>query len=121
MYYVHSLSPEMKFGFASFSYFGLAADFDDDWVSRYYAQELALLTVGVSPSLSYRVSNWLSSGAGPTILFGKLKQKTAINNPKNGGDGEIGQNRGPLAGRLQGEFSKNEIHFLNLTIHKLFH
>jgi len=79
-YYVHSFSPDLKFGFANFSYFGLAADFDDDWVGRYYAQEVALLTVGVSPSLSYRVNDWLSIGAGPTILFGKLKQKAAINN-----------------------------------------
>ena len=38
----------------------------------------------------------------------------------NGGDAEIDQTRGPLAGRLQGDFSSNEIHFFNLTLRKLF-
>ena len=79
-YYVHSFSPDLKFGLASFSYFGLALDFDDNWVGRYYAQELALLTLGVSPSVGYRVNDWLSIGGGPTILFGLLKQEAAVNN-----------------------------------------
>lgn len=83
-YYVHSLSPDLKLGFSTFSYFGLAVDYDDNWVGRYYGQELALLTVGFSPTVSYRVNDWLSIGAGPTVLFGKLKQKTAVNNVLDG-------------------------------------
>ncbi len=80
VYYVHSISPDLKVGFSTFSYFGLAADFDDNWVGRYFAQELALVTVGVSPSIGYQVNDWLSVGAGPTVLFGKLKQEAAVNN-----------------------------------------
>ncbi len=38
----------------------------------------------------------------------------------NGGDAAFDQTRGPLAGRLQGDFSNNETHFLNFTIKKLF-
>ena len=38
----------------------------------------------------------------------------------NGGDAAFDQTRSPLAGRLQGDFSNNEIHFLNFTIKKLF-
>jgi hypothetical protein len=38
----------------------------------------------------------------------------------NGGDAEIDQTRGAFAGRLQGDFSSNEIHFFNFMIRKLF-
>lgn len=62
-YYVHNISSDLKLGVASFSYFGLALDFDDNWAGRYYLEETALLTLGFSPSLGYRVNDWLAIGA----------------------------------------------------------
>ena len=38
-FYVHSLTPDLKFGVAADSYFGLGLDYDDDWAGRYYLQE----------------------------------------------------------------------------------
>jgi len=80
LYYVHDLTQEWKLGVAAASYFGLGLDYNDDWAGRYYVTKAELLTFGVSPTVAYRVNNWLSIGAGPTIIYGSLEQKAAINN-----------------------------------------
>lgn len=38
------------------------------------------MTFGVTPTVAYQVNNWLSIGAGPSIIYGSLEQKAAINN-----------------------------------------
>ena len=80
LYYVHDLTQEWKLGVAAASYFGLGLDYNDDWAGRYYVTKAELLTFGVTPTVAYKVNNWLSIGAGPTIVYGSLEQKAAINN-----------------------------------------
>jgi long-chain fatty acid transport protein len=80
LYYVHDVTQEWKLGVAAASYFGLGLDYNDDWAGRYYVTKAELLTFGVSPTVAYQVNNWLSIGAGPTIVYGSLEQKAAINN-----------------------------------------
>jgi long-chain fatty acid transport protein len=80
LYYVHDVTQEWKLGLAAASYFGLGLDYNDDWAGRYYVTKAELLTFGVSPTVAYQVNNWLSIGAGPTIVYGSLEQKAAINN-----------------------------------------
>jgi long-chain fatty acid transport protein len=89
-YYVHSLSPDLKLGLGSGSYFGLGLDYSDKWAGRYYAQSAEFLTAGVNPSIGYRVNRWLSIGGGFSIVYGELTNKTAINNllPSQG-DGRL--------------------------------
>ena len=89
-YYVHDASPDLKVGFSLASYFGLGLEFDDDWVGRYYLKEAALVTLGATPTLAYRVSDSVSVGAGPVFVYGLLKEKVAINNVLDGlPDGEL--------------------------------
>jgi long-chain fatty acid transport protein len=80
LYYVQDVTQEWKLGVAAASYFGLGLDYNDDWAGRYYVTKAELLTFGVSPTVAYQVNNWLSIGAGPTIVYGSLEQKAAINN-----------------------------------------
>jgi len=84
LYYVHDLAPQWKLGVAAASYFGLGLDYDDSWSGRYYVTEAELLTFGISPTVAYEVSPRLSIGAGPTLMYGKLDQKAAINNAATG-------------------------------------
>jgi long-chain fatty acid transport protein len=65
---------------AAASYFGLGLDYNDDWAGRYYVTKAELLTFGITPTVAYRATDWLSIGAGPTIVYGSLEQKAAINN-----------------------------------------
>lgn len=77
--YVHVMSPDLRLGVTVGSYFGLALDYGDSWQGRYYVQRAELLTMGITPSVGYKVNNWLAVGGGATVLYGKLSQDMAIN------------------------------------------
>jgi long-chain fatty acid transport protein len=86
----YSVSPELKLGFGVAGNFGLALDYDDDWVGRYYVQEATLMGVSLLPSIAYRVNPNLSLGASVNAMYGKLEQKVAINNVREGlADGQL--------------------------------
>jgi len=77
--YVHSVTPDLKLGISTGSYFGLGVDYGNNWAGGYYTQDAELLTVGVNPVLAYRLSDWLSIGGGFSIIKGNLFQRIAIN------------------------------------------
>lgn len=83
-YYVQPLGERWRLGFSLASYFGLGVKYEDNWVGRYYVQESVLLTLDATPSVGFKVNDWLSLGAGLPLQYGKFKVVNAIN-------------RGPLA------------------------
>jgi len=80
LYYVHNLTPKLKIGVSAVGYFGLGLEYENDWVGRYYVQEIKLQALGIQPALAYQVTDWLSLGAGVVALYGVLDQKAAVNN-----------------------------------------
>jgi long-chain fatty acid transport protein len=93
LHYVHRVTPDLRLGLSVGSYFGLGVDYGKDWAGRYYITEADLLTFGVNPGIGYRVNDWLSVGAGFSVMYAELKQKVAINNAavplQTGPDGEL--------------------------------
>jgi long-chain fatty acid transport protein len=90
LYYFHDLTPKLKLGVSAAGYFGLGLDYENDWVGRYYVQEILLQAVGIQPALAYQVTDWLSLGAGVVALYGVFEQKTAVNNiGPNQADGRL--------------------------------
>ncbi len=115
LFYVQPLGKDWRVGLSLGSYMGLGVKYEDDWVGRYYVQESALITLNVMPSVSYRVNDWLSIGAGLMLQYAGLKTKLALNNddvnPRNPAvpDGQmeykgdsfgVGGGAGILHGRL---------------------
>jgi long-chain fatty acid transport protein len=80
-FYSYSVSPELKVGAAVTGNFGLALEYDSEWVGRYYVQEGTLIGISILPSIAYRVNEQLSFGASLNAMYGKLKQRVAINIP----------------------------------------
>jgi long-chain fatty acid transport protein len=80
LYYVHNLRPKLKIGVSTVGYFGLGLEYENDWVGRYYVQEIKLQALGVQPALAYQMTDWLSLGAGVVALYGVLDEKVAVNN-----------------------------------------
>lgn len=78
LFYVHPLSEKVAVGFGSLSYFGLAEDFDNDWVGRYYVQKGTLLGMSLMPAASVKLADWLSVGAGLNAMFGYLDNEVAV-------------------------------------------
>jgi long-chain fatty acid transport protein len=79
-YYVHNLRPDIKVGMAIVGYFGLGLDYGDDWVGRYYIEEMKLQALAFQPAVAYRVNDWFSLGLGINALYAVLEKKAAVNN-----------------------------------------
>lgn len=79
---------DWQVGLGTLSYFGLAQDYGDNWVGRYYVQDSALLGMSVMPSVSYKANDWLSLGVGFNAMYGLLDTDIAVNNTI-GADGQM--------------------------------
>ncbi|MGH7906065.1 MAG: OmpP1/FadL family transporter [Candidatus Binataceae bacterium] len=79
-FYVYKLSDRLRLGVAAGSDFGLAVDYGKKWAGRYYLTRGSLLTGQVNPSIAYRVNDWLSVGAGFSVVVGRLYNQTKVNN-----------------------------------------
>jgi len=77
---VHKLNQDWSVGFGVLSYFGLAEDYGDNWVGRYYVQNSTLMGLTLAPAVSYKVNNWLYLGAGLNLMYGYLDTEVGINN-----------------------------------------
>jgi len=78
--YVHNVSPDLRVGVSVGSCFGLGLDYGKSWAGRYYVQEAEFLTIGINPSVGYRINEQWSVGAGFSAVNSNLKQKVAIRN-----------------------------------------
>ena len=79
-FYVHPVTKDLRLGIGVLGFFGLALEYEDDWVGRYYLKEVKLQGFTIMPSVAYRVNSWLSVGAGLNAMYGILNQKVAVNN-----------------------------------------
>ena len=79
-FYVQPVGDNLRLGFGVAGYFGLALDYGDDWVGRYFVKEDKLQGISLLPTVAYRVNEWLSLGAGLTAMYGMMEVKTAVNN-----------------------------------------
>ena len=77
---VEPVSEKLRVGFGMLSYFGLASEYDNDWVGRYYIQKGTLIGITLMPSVSYEVNDWLSIGAGMNAMYGYFNSDIAVNN-----------------------------------------
>ena len=57
LFYTQALSERFSVGVGVLSYFGLAQDYDDDWVGRYYLQDGDLLGLSFMPAVSFKATD----------------------------------------------------------------
>ena len=79
LFVVVPLGEKWRVGLGTLSYFGLAADYNDNWVGRYYVQKSTLAGVTLMPSVSYQATDWLAIGAGLNAMYGHLNTELAVN------------------------------------------
>jgi long-chain fatty acid transport protein len=78
-YAFYDLSADLKLGLAVTAPFGLKTQYNSDWVGRYQAIMSDIETININPNVAYRVFDWLSVGAGPTIQHTHTELTNAIN------------------------------------------
>lgn len=72
------LNDRVAFGIGLQSQFGLKTDWGEEWVGRYHATRSELLTLNLSPAVSWRVNDQFSLGAGLGIQYAKTKLANQI-------------------------------------------
>jgi long-chain fatty acid transport protein len=89
-FYSHQLTDRLRFGAASYSDFGLSANYGSQWAGRYYVNRESLISSKANPSLAYALTRWLSLGAGFSFEVARLTFKSQVNNilPR-AGDGSM--------------------------------
>jgi len=79
LFVVTPIGEKVRVGLGMLSYFGLAENYGDNWVGRYYVQKSALVGMTLMPSVSYEATDWLSIGAGLNAMYGLLDTDLAVN------------------------------------------
>lgn len=74
----HELDEHWSVGFGNYADFGLAANYDNDWSGRYFAQNASLAGLSFLPSVAYRFNEQWSLGVGVKAMYGMLQAQTAI-------------------------------------------
>ncbi len=77
-YYVRDLRPDLKFGLGVNAPFGLATEYDKDWIGRYHAVDSDMKTVNINPVLSYKPSERFSIAGGVNIQYINALLSSAI-------------------------------------------
>jgi long-chain fatty acid transport protein len=78
--YVRGISDKVALGLAAGGYFGLALDYEDGWVGRYYVDTVQLQALTIEPAISFRASDRWSFGLGAAVHYGIFRAELAINN-----------------------------------------
>ncbi|WP_077529485.1 OmpP1/FadL family transporter [Vreelandella utahensis] len=76
----HEMTDNVAVGIGLHAPYGLAADYDDDFTGRYFADETELTGIALTPSIAVDSSNGLSLGVGVNIMYldGKLSKYNDI-------------------------------------------
>jgi len=84
-YMSYQLNPNLWIGLSINAPFGLSVSFPDIWAGRNYAGNTTLSTYNATPSVAYRLNDWISVGAGLQIEYGRADLATGL--PVNGTGG----------------------------------
>lgn len=103
-YLTHEINESIDVGFGFHAPYGLAADYEDDFVGRYFADKTELTVISFSPAISVNNGNGLSMGLGLNVMYaeGRLSKYQDIR-------GVLAQQvgpaqAGPLANAYEAEF-----------------
>ena len=80
LFYAKPMSEKWGWGFTLVSISGAGLDYEDaqDFVGRYWATEVDLLTVSALPSVAYQLTDSISVAAGLPVMFGSLDMDIAV-------------------------------------------
>jgi long-chain fatty acid transport protein len=68
----------IRFGMASTALYGGVVDYDGNWTGRGYVTDATLLSFVIQPTFAYAVTDWLSLGAGPAILYTTFTERLKL-------------------------------------------
>ena len=71
LYITHRLRDEVAVGLSLHAPYGLKADYDDDFVGRFFADKTELEVIALSPAIGFDDGNGFSMGVSANLLYAK--------------------------------------------------
>lgn len=109
--YVSHLDENWTFGLTMNSHYGLSIDYPNEWAGRFFAQEVTMQSINLTPSIAYRINDEWSVGAGLVIDYATLDMKFAL----AGGQVRIEDDDVALGGIFSVHYRPSEITSFGLT------
>jgi long-chain fatty acid transport protein len=78
VYGLYDATADLKFGLAVTAPFGLDSQYNSNWIGRYQAIKSDLQIININPNIAYRITDWLSMGAGPAIQHASVELTNGI-------------------------------------------
>ncbi len=78
LYISHELNENLRVGLGIGAPFGLATEYDSDWVGRYHAIKSEVATININPSVAYKFNDQLSLGAGLNFMRATAELSNAL-------------------------------------------
>lgn len=78
LYYSGEITDKINVGFLANNQFGSSSSFDDDWQGRNIIQNISLKTFMFQPTVSYKLHEKISVGAGFVYTIGSFNTEKAI-------------------------------------------
>ncbi|MGD2032446.1 MAG: outer membrane protein transport protein [Gammaproteobacteria bacterium] len=80
LFYARPVNDKWAWGLGVYGNFGLGLDYGTGWVGRYYVDEVTLQALAFQPTMSYRISDHWSVGAGIVGLYAVFDQRARVRN-----------------------------------------
>ena len=77
-YYVGELNEKIRFGFLVNNQFGSSSSFEDDWQGRFIVQNTSLKSFMFQPTLSYKLHEKITIGAGFVYTMGTFSYEKGV-------------------------------------------
>lgn len=77
-YYAYRLNPEWVFGLGVNAPFGLATDYDPDWIGRYQGVYSQVSSLNINPSLGWKINDNWSLGFGVNLMHFRVKLTNTV-------------------------------------------
>jgi long-chain fatty acid transport protein len=72
------LNDKLAVGLAVYTPFGSSNIWGDNWDGKYLIQEISMKSIYIQPTVSYKVNDWMSIGAGLNIVYGQFELSKAL-------------------------------------------
>ena len=78
-YAVIGLTDDLRVGLAFNGLYGGSLNYNDDWVGRTFVTDSELTALNIEPTVAYRLTDWLSVGAGMNIVYAIFDYEARVN------------------------------------------
>jgi long-chain fatty acid transport protein len=89
-YMTYQLNDRFWFGLGAYTRFGLASEYDEDWIGKYAEYYAGVKTYSINPTIAYKINDQWSVAAGVEAMYFDVEIKRKLATPGADSDVKMG-------------------------------